>query len=136
MTQISEHITLNEATKSNTAIRHGIDNTPSLDAAKNMILVANKCFEPLRKWYGKPIRVNSFYRCAELNALVKGSATSQHLTGEAMDIDAGDEVENEKLFNWAKDNLEFDQVINEYNFSWVHISYKKEGNRKQILVVK
>lgn len=136
MTQISEHITLNEAIKSNTAIRHGIDNTPSLDVAKNMILVANKCFEPLRKWYGKPIRINSFYRCSELNALVKGSATSQHLTGEAMDIDAGDEIENEKLFNWAKDNLEFDQLINEYGFSWVHISYKKEGNRKQILIVK
>lgn len=136
MTQISEHITLNEAIKSNTAIRHGIDNTPSLDVAKNMILVANKCFEPLRKWYGKPIRINSFYRCAELNALVKGSETSQHLTGEAMDIDAGDEVENEKLFNWAKDNLEFDQLINEYGFSWVHISYKKEGNRNQILIVK
>ena len=136
MTQISEHITLNQATKSNTAIRHGIDNTPSLDVAKNMILVANKCFEPLRKWYGKPIRINSFYRCAELNLLVKGSPTSQHLNGEAIDIDAGDEIENEKLFNWCKNNLEFDQLINEYGFSWVHISYKKEGNRSQILIVK
>ena len=136
MEMISEHISLDEATKSATAIRNGIDNTPSLEVAKAMILVANKCFEPLRKWYDKPIRINSFYRCEGLNALVKGSPTSGHVLGNSIDIDAGSHDENEKLFNWAKDNLDFDQLINEYDFSWVHISYKKENNRKQILIIK
>jgi zinc D-Ala-D-Ala carboxypeptidase len=133
---ISEHISLEEATKSATAIRNGIDNTPSVEAAKNMLLVAKHCFEPLRKWYGKPIRVNSFYRCPELNALVKGSPTSDHVKGMAIDIDAGSIEENQKLFDWLKDNVEFTQLINEYNFSWVHISYDKDNLKKQILVIK
>lgn len=138
MTQISKHITLDEATKSPTAIRNGIDNVPSIEVTKNMILVATKCFEPLREWHCAPIRINSFYRCEELNKLVKGSATSQHVTGQAIDMDAGDD--NKKIFDWCKENLEFDQLIWEYgtelNPDWVHISYKKEGNRKQILYIK
>jgi hypothetical protein len=101
-----------------------------------MKLVANKCFEPLREWYGKPIRINSFYRSQLLNTKVGGSATSQHCKGEAIDISAGSKVENKKLFDWICANLDFDQVINEYDFQWVHISYKAKGNRKQILVVK
>jgi hypothetical protein len=101
-----------------------------------MKLVANKCFEPLREWYGKPIRINSFYRSQLLNTKVGGSATSQHCKGEAIDISGGDKVENKKLFDWCKENLDFDQLINEYDFTWVHISYKAKGNRKQILVVK
>jgi hypothetical protein len=101
-----------------------------------MVMVAEMCFEPLRKWYGKPIKVNSFFRCKELNEAVKGSKTSQHVTGHAIDLSTGSKKENEKLFNWAKDNLEFDQLINEYEFSWVHISYVPDKNRKQILVIK
>ncbi len=99
---ISKHITLDEATKSPTAIRNGIDNTPSVEVAKNMILVANKVFEPLREWYGKPIRVNSFYRCEELNKLVGGSKTSDHVKGMAIDMDAGSIEENKKLFDWCR----------------------------------
>lgn len=133
---ISEHISLEEATKSNTALRNGIDNTPSVEVAKCMILVATKCFEPLRKWYGKPIKINSFYRSWELNKLVGGSLTSQHVKGEAIDMDAGSKEENEKLFDWCKENLIYDQLINEYDFSWVHISLKKEVNRQQILIIK
>jgi hypothetical protein len=71
-----------------------------------------------------------------LNTKVGGSATSQHCKGEAIDISGGDKVENKKLFDWCKENLDFDQLINEYDFTWVHISYKAKGNRKQILVVK
>jgi hypothetical protein len=71
-----------------------------------------------------------------LNTKVGGSATSQHCKGEAIDISAGNKVENKKLFDWICANLDFDQVINEYDFTWVHISYKSKGNRKQILVVK
>jgi hypothetical protein len=102
-----------------------------------MKLVAEKCFEPLREWYKKPIKINSFYRGSKLNKAVKGSLSSQHCKGEAIDMDAGSIEENKKLFEWCKSNLDFDQIINEYNFSWVHISYtEKKANRKQILVIK
>jgi hypothetical protein len=133
---ISEHITFEEATKSPTAIRNGIKNEPTAEALLNMQTVAKYCFEPLRHWYGKPIKVNSFYRCAELNSKVGGSPNSQHVKGEAIDIDAGSREENKKLFEWCKANLVFDQLINEYDFSWVHISFCKGKNRNQTLVVK
>lgn len=133
---ISKHISLNEATKSPTALRNGIKNEPNAQQLANMKLVADKCFEPLREWYGKPIRINSFFRCDALNKLVKGSATSQHVQGKAIDIDAGSKEENQKLFEWCKANIKFDQLINEYDFSWVHISYNKDNNRNQILVIK
>jgi len=133
---ISKHITLLEATKSDTATKFGIKNMPTEEHLKAMKLVAERCFEPLREWYGKPIKVNSFYRSKELNTALKGSLTSQHCKGEAIDLDAGSKEENKKLFDWCKDHLVFDQLINEYNFSWVHISYSPIKNRKQILVIK
>ena len=132
---ISKHITFNEATKSNTAIRNGIKNEPNAQELSNMKLVAEKCFEPLRVWYGKPIRVNSFFRCNELNTLVKGSKTSQHVEGKAIDMDAGSREENKKIFEWCKANLEYDQLINEYDYSWVHISYNSTKNRNQTLII-
>ena len=133
---ISKHITFNEATKSPTAIRNGIKNEPNAQELSNMKLVAEKCFEPLREWYGKPIKVNSFFRCEKLNTLVKGSKTSQHVEGKAIDMDAGSKQENKKIFEWCKSNLVFDQIINEYDYSWVHISYNASKNRNQILIVK
>jgi len=136
MENISEHITLSEATKSATAIRNHINNEPNLEQLKAMQLVAGMCFEPLRKWYGKPIRINSFFRCDALNRAVGGSLTSQHCKGEAIDMDAGSKEENKKLFEYCKNNLIFDQLINEYDYSWVHISYKVGMNRNQTLVVK
>lgn len=129
MEKISEHISYDEATKSPTAIRHKINNVPSEMELANMKLVSEKCFEPLRTWYGKPIKINSFYRCKELNDVLKGSKTSQHIKGEAIDIDAGSKEENKKIFDWCKANLIFDQLINEYDYSWVHISFSKNGNR-------
>jgi hypothetical protein len=133
---ISEHISLHEATFSPTAKRIGLDNMPDETALKNMKLVAEKCFEPLRKWYGKPIKVNSFYRCKRLNEAVKGSATSEHVKGMAIDMDAGSKEENKKLFDWCKANLTYTQLINEYDFSWVHISYNENKLNNQILVIK
>lgn len=135
MREISKHISYNEAVISPTALRNGIDNTPTSDVLASMKIVANKVFEPVREWYGKPIKINSFYRCALLNKAVKGSKTSQHVTGEAIDISAGGKAENKKIFNWIKANLEYDQLINEYDFTWLHISYKAVGNRKQILII-
>jgi hypothetical protein len=133
---ISKHISFDEATKSNTAIRHGIDNTPNAEQLKNMKTVAEACFEPLRAWYGKPIKINSFFRCEALNTLVKGSKTSDHMKGKSIDIDAGSVEENKKIFDWCKANLKYDQLINEYNFSWVHISFNLGNNRNQTLIVK
>jgi zinc D-Ala-D-Ala carboxypeptidase len=138
--KISEHITLDEATQSETAIRKGIDNNPGEWELINMKIVAEKCFEPLRKWYGRRLRVNSFYRSPELNIAVGGSKTSQHCKGEAIDISAGSRSENKKLYEWAKTNLIFDQLINEYpndeGPQWVHISFSLAGNRNQTLTVK
>ena len=140
MELISKHITFEEATNSDTAVRNGINNTPDTATLERMKLVAEKCFEPLREWYGKPIRINSFYRSQILNVKVGGSSSSQHCKGEAIDISAGNKVENKKLFDWVCANLDFDQCIHEYGDNtgpdWVHVSYKKVNNRKQILHIK
>jgi uncharacterized protein YcbK (DUF882 family) len=133
---ISKHITIEEATFSAKAVSNKISNVPNEAQLKSMQLVAEKLFEPLRVWYGKPIKINSFFRSLEVNKLVGGSATSQHCKGEAIDISAGSKTENKKLFDYVCKNLDFDQCINEYDFTWVHISYKSKGNRKQILVIK
>jgi zinc D-Ala-D-Ala carboxypeptidase len=134
---ISKHISLKEATFSATATRLSIDNVPTPEHLICMKLVAEKCFEPLREWYKKPIKINSFYRGKDLNKAVKGSLSSQHCKGEAIDIDAGSIEENKKLFEWCKANLDFDQMIWEYGGEWVHISYtEKKANRKQILSIK
>jgi hypothetical protein len=136
MENISKHISFAEATHSPTAEKLGINNNPNEEQLKAMQLVAEKCFEPLRTWYNKPIKINSFFRSDLLNRAVKGSLTSQHKKGEAIDIDAGSKEENKKLFEYIKNHLDFDQVINEYNYSWVHVSYSKTKNRKQILIIK
>jgi hypothetical protein len=137
---ISKHITYNEATKSLTAIRFGIKNEPNKQELENMKEVAEKCFEPLRVWYGKPIKINSFFRNKELNTKVGGSATSEHCSGCAIDMDAGSREENKKLFDWCKANLKFNQLIFEYGNEigpdWVHISYNKTKNKNQILYIK
>jgi hypothetical protein len=136
MENISNHITYKEATYSPTAVNKGIQNIPNPVELKNMRLVAVLVFEPLRVWYAKPIKINSFFRNEALNKAVGGVKTSQHRFGKAIDIDAGSVVENKKLFDYIKDNLDFDQVINEHNFSWIHISYNKGKNRKQVLAIK
>lgn len=140
MENISKHISYIEATHSPTAVKLGINNNPNEEQLKAMKLVAEKCFEPLRTWYNKPIKINSFYRSDLLNRAVKGSLTSQHKKGEAIDIDAGSKEENKKLFDYIKNHLEFDQLLWEYGNSkgpdWVHVSYNKNKNRKQVLFIK
>ena len=137
---VSDHITFEEATQSPTALRLGIKNIPNVIEIEAMKLVAEMCFEPLREWYGKPIKINSFFRCEALNSAVGGAKTSQHSKGEAIDMSAGSKEENKKLFDWCKENLMFDQLLWEYGDdsgpAWVHISYKKENNRNQIVIVK
>ena len=136
MDKISEHISYNEATVSPTALRLKIDNTPDAETLERMKVVAAACFEPLRKWYGKPIRVNSFYRNKALNKAVKGSSSSQHILGEAIDLSAGSKDENKKLHDWIASNLVFDQLINEYDYTWVHISFRLGNNRNEKRIIK
>jgi hypothetical protein len=132
MENISKNISYKEATFSNTAKARKIDNTPSADTLVRMKLVAEKCFQPVREWYGKPININSFYRSTLLNQAVRGAKNSQHVKGEAIDISAGSIEENRKLYDWICDNLEFDQAIWEYGGRWIHISYKMNDNRNMI----
>ena len=136
---ISKHISYKEGVHSNTAIRRGIDNTPTDDQLYFMEIVAEEVFEPLREWVGGPIKINSFYRCPELNTAIGGSATSQHCKGQAMDIDdTFGKATNAEMYNWIKDNLDFDQMIWEFgdddNPAWVHVSYvSPEKNRNRCL---
>ena len=143
MSNISKHITYNEATHSYTAMQNGIDNTPNEHQLRNMILLAEAVFEPLREFMGVPIAITSFFRSKALNSKLKGSRTSQHMAnnGAAMDLDADiyGYTTNKEIFEYIKNNLEFDQLIAEYpddkgNPSWVHVSYKEKGNRKQIFI--
>jgi uncharacterized protein YcbK (DUF882 family) len=134
---ISKHISTAEATESATALRLGIKNVPNEVELEAMKYVSENLFEPIREWYNKPIKINSFYRCLALNKAVKGSKTSGHVLGNSIDISGGNKIENKKIFDFIKTSgLDFDQVINEYDFTWIHISLKKIGNRQQILVIK
>ena len=136
---ISKHISYREGTLSTTAIRLGIDNTPNDEQLSNMELISEKIFEPLRKWVGGPIKINSFFRCPDLNKAIGGSSKSQHCHGQAMDIDDNyGHATNAEMYHWVKDNLDFDQMIWEFgdddNPAWVHISYvSPEDNRNRCL---
>lgn len=132
---VSPYFTINDMFRSTTASRYGIDNTTSdKDILLNMKALFMKVLDPIRKKYGKPITISSGYRCKQVNDLVGGVATSQHMKGEAADIDCGSKEENRKIFNLIKESGVFDQLINESDFDWVHVSYKRIGyNRNQVL---
>lgn len=130
-----KHFTIEEMTESSTAKAKDIDNTPSQEILAKLQKLIEAILDPLMEWYGKPIRVNSGYRCEALNEAIGGSKTSQHCLGEAADITAGSKEENKKLFEYIKDNLPFDQLINESDFSWIHVSYREGRLRKQVLAL-
>ena len=136
---ISKHISDKEGSYSSTALRLGIDNTPGDYEYSNMQLIAEKVFEPLRNHIGKPIKINSFYRSVDLNKAIGGSSRSQHCQGRAMDIDdTFGHATNAEMYNWIKENLNFDQMIwefgNDDNPAWVHVSYVSEDqNRNRCL---
>jgi len=141
---VSRHISFEEAFKSQSAIRFGIKNyTTDQEIIANMTNVAQNVFEPLRSHFNRPIGISSFYRSPELNKKIGGAKKSQHITGEAIDIDADifGGITNKIIYEWIKDNLEFDQLIWEYgddnNPAWVHVSLKRQGkNRNQTLRIK
>ena len=129
--KLSEHLELSEVIRSESAKRNGISNMPTAEHIENFKILAAKVFEPIREHFGVPIRISSGYRSAELNKCVGGSATSQHSSGEAIDIDQDQTtITNKQVFDYIKDNLSFDQLINEFNYSWVHVSYKANGKQR------
>ena len=136
---ISKHISYREGVYSITATRKGIDNTPNNDQLLKMELIAEEVFEPLRAYVGGPIKINSFFRCPELNTAIGGSSKSQHCKGQAIDIDdTYGRMTNAEMYHWIKEYLEFDQMIWEFgdddNPDWVHVSYVSEDkNRNRCL---
>ena len=136
---ISKHISYREGVYSITATRKGIDNTPNNDQLLKMELIAEEVFEPLRAYVGGPIKINSFFRCPELNTAIGGSSKSQHCKGQAIDIDdTYGRMTNAEMYHWIKEYLEFDQMIWEFgdddNPDWVHVSYvSPEDNRNRCL---
>ena len=130
-----KHFTIAELCKSDTADRKGIDNRCKKEHVANLTALVDNVLDPLREAYGKPIIVNSGFRSPALNKAVGGSATSDHMQGRAADITGGSPTENKKLFNLVQSlGLPFDQLIDEKNFAWVHVSYRSEKeNRKQVL---
>lgn len=131
-----KYFTVAEFVRSDTADRRAIDNRLPKELLPNVQALVNNVLDPLREACGKPIRINSGFRCPALNKAVKGSATSDHMTGRAADITAGSPAENKKLFNLIQElGLPFDQLIDEKHFSWVHVSYREGANRNQILAL-
>ena len=131
---LSDNVTLKEFIFSATAIRKGIYNGMNAVETKRAIDLCVNCFEPIRKKVDKPIKINSGFRCQQLNKIIGGSSgTSQHCKGEAMDLD----IQNRKIFDWIIDNIKFDQLIYEYGDDdapdWIHISFRAEKNRKQVI---
>jgi hypothetical protein len=139
--KLSEHLDLAEVVKSDSAKRRGISNMPTPEHIENFKKLAVNVFEPIRKHFGVPIHISSGYRSKELNASIGGSLTSQHCSGEAIDIDmdgSAHGVTNKMVFDWIKANLNFDQLIFEFGTKdapdWVHVSYESTGKqRKQVL---
>ena len=136
---ISKHISYKEGVYSTTALRRNIENKPNEEQLANMKLIGEKIFEPLREYVGGPIKINSFFRGADLNKAIGGSARSQHCKGQAMDIDDTFGYKtNAQMYKFIKEHLDFDQMIWEFgddnNPNWVHVSYvSPDKNRKVCL---
>lgn len=136
---MAKYFTMAELTRSNTAATKGIDNTPPSIYAAALSALANKLLDPIREAWGAPLTVNSGFRCPQLNKAVGGVPTSQHTKGEAADITAGSPEKNRKLFDkiakmQQAGKIQFDQLIDESGYTWVHVSYAaNRPQRNQIL---
>jgi zinc D-Ala-D-Ala carboxypeptidase len=139
--KLTQHFTLEEMTKSQTGARKGIDNTPGPEVVENLKQLCENVLEKIRANFATPITINSGYRGPALNKAIGGAKNSQHLTGQAADIEIAG-IDNKTLFNWIKDNLQFDQLILEYykegvpESGWVHVSWNSLRNRKHVLTIK
>jgi hypothetical protein len=139
--KLSKYVSLAEVTRSDTAKRKGISNEPTPEHLENLKTICEDVFDKIREHFGVPLFISSGYRSAALNKAIGGSSTSDHNNGRALDLDQdghGNGVRNKDVFNYIKDNLEFDQVIFEHrradgDCDWVHVGYRKGANRKQVL---
>jgi hypothetical protein len=134
--KLSKHLDLAEVTRSESAKREGIINMPTPEHYENLKVIAEKIFEPIREHFGVPILISSGYRSEALNVYIGGSRSSDHSKGRALDLDmdgSSSGVTNKMIFEFIKDNLEYDQLINEFDFGWVHVGYRLNANRKQTL---
>ena len=135
---LTKNFTLSEMVKSETALRHDMDNTPGEAEIANLKQLAEKVLQPVRDAYQKGVKVNSGYRAPEVNAKVGGSKTSDHCKGQAADIEIPG-VANADLAKWITENLDFTQVILEFyipgipDSGWVHVSYDPQNLKKQVL---
>jgi zinc D-Ala-D-Ala carboxypeptidase len=135
---LTKNFTLEEMTKSETALRYDIDNTPNEQEISAMKLLAEKVLQPVRDHFGKGVKVNSGFRNQDVNQKVGGSRNSDHTRGQACDIEIPG-IPNVELAEWIKDNLEYNQLILEFytpgvpDSGWVHVSYIPEDNKKQVL---
>ena len=140
MENISKHISYHEATHSENAVRHSINNNPNIYQLAAMKVVAIACFEQARAHFGATLFVTSFFRCEALNSLIGGAAKSQHTKGQAIDFTTGNPKENYKLYCWMRDNLHYDQLIAENvneehtECQWIHVSYIIGANREACLL--
>jgi predicted RecB family nuclease len=140
--KISKHVAYSEVIHSDTASRKGIENIPSIEQLVSIKELAINIFEPLRRHFKVPIYISSGFRSAKLNKALKGANNSQHLAnnGAAFDLDADryGKITNTDIFSYILDNLEFDQLIAEFEDNgqprWIHVSYKCQDNRKQVLI--
>lgn len=131
---MAKYFTLQELTRSRAAEERRIDNTPPPQAKLALSTLATSLLDPVREMWGRPITVNSGFRSPVLNKAVGGSANSQHMKGEAADITTGSPEGNRRLFDMiAASGIEFDQMIDEKDYSWLHLSYRTGNNRQNIL---
>jgi zinc D-Ala-D-Ala carboxypeptidase len=136
--KLSTNFTLQELCFSQTALNHGWveQQLPTGSVIQNLNYLANKCLEPIRAKFGK-FSPTSGYRCKRLNDAKNSTDASFHLIGCAADINLGTKEKNKKLFEWIKDNLEFTELINEFNFSWVHVAIQKgRENERKVKIIK
>ena len=135
--QLTKNFSLAELTHSITARNRGIKNEPNAVQIENLKALCEKVLQPLRDKMGRAIHISSGFRSPELNVAIGGAKASQHMAGEAADITLGTKELNKRVFETIKKNGNFDQLIDEYDFQWVHVSWKRTGiNRKQILAIK
>ena len=130
--KLTNNFSLQELTSSETAVRRGIDNTPSPEVILNLKALCENVLQPLRDWYGKPITITSGYRSPELNKAIKGARNSDHMRGQAVDFVLPKE-DYQRVFDWLRKNVEYTQIIDEFSFSWIHISYDSKNLKKQAL---
>lgn len=130
-----KYFTLHELTRSATATLRSIDNTPPAQAIAHLELLVEHILDPLRQAWGKPIKVNSGYRCPRLNKEVGGAPASQHIKGEAADITTGNRADNRRLYHLLTElHLPVDQAINERDFTWIHVSYGPRHRRQYFAI--